>query len=44
MPKKKQRDITLFIVDVFVGIAKIKEYVEPFDDEDELLRIVLNRD
>ncbi len=34
MPKKKQRDITLFIVDIFVAITKIKEYIEPFDDED----------
>ena len=44
MPKKKQRDITLFIVDVFVGIAKIKEYVEPFDDEDEFRHSSLHWD
>ena len=34
MHRKQQRDITLFIVDVFVAIAKIKEYTEPFDDDD----------
>ena len=35
MLKKKQRDIELFIVDIFVAIVKIKEYVAPFAYEDE---------
>jgi len=35
MLKKKQRDIELFIVDIFVAIVKIEEYVSPFNDEDE---------
>jgi uncharacterized protein with HEPN domain len=34
MHRKRQRDITLFIVDVFVAITKIKEYIEPFESED----------
>ena len=36
MPKKKKRDISLFIVDIFIAIAKINEYIEPFDNEDDL--------
>ena len=31
MSSKKQRDLELFIVDIFVAIQKIKEYVKPFD-------------
>ena len=44
MSRKQQRDITLFIVDVFVAIAKIKEYIEPFDDEDEFRHSSLHWD
>ena len=44
MPRKQQRDITLFIVDVFVAIVKTKEYVEPFDDEDEFRHSSLHWD
>ncbi len=35
MPKKKKRDIELFIVDVFVAIIKIKGYTSPFENEDD---------
>ncbi len=35
MPKKKKRDIELFIVDIFVAIIKIREYTSSFEDEDE---------
>ena len=34
MPKKKQREITLFIVDIFIAIIKTKEYIAPFSDAD----------
>ena len=44
MSRKQQRDITLFIVDVFVAIVKIQEYIEPFDDEDEFRHSSLHWD
>ena len=44
MSKKQQRDITLFIIDVFVAISKIKEYIEPFDNEDEFRHSSLHWD
>ena len=44
MCRKRQRDITLFIVDVFVAIVKIQEYIEPFDDEDEFRHSSLHWD
>ena len=44
MHKKEQRDIALFIVDIFVSIVKIKEYVNPFNDEDEFRHSSLHWD
>ena len=44
MPKKKKRDITLFIVDIFVAITKIEEYIEPFNNEDDLRHSSLHWD
>lgn len=40
----KKRDIELFIVDVFVGIYKVKKYIKPFDDADEFLHSSLHWD
>jgi uncharacterized protein with HEPN domain len=44
MSKKKQRDIALFIVDIFVAISKTKEYVAPFNDEEEFRHSSLHWD
>ena len=44
MHKKEQRDITLFIVDIFVAIVKIKEYTSFFNDEDEFRHSSLHWD
>lgn len=35
MSKKKQRDIELFVVDVFISIQKIKKYTKPFNNEED---------
>ena len=44
MSNKKNRDLTLFVVDIFVAIEKIKEYIEPFDDEESLRHSSLHWD
>lgn len=44
MSKKKQRDIELFIVDIFVAIQKTKEYVEPFENEEDFRHSSLHWD
>ena len=44
MHKRKQRDIELFIVDIYVAIVKIEEYVSPFNDEDEFYHSSLHWD
>lgn len=35
MSNNKKRDIELFIVDIFVAIEKIKEYIQPFKNPSE---------
>lgn len=35
MSKKKQRDIELFIVDIFISIQKIKNYTKNFTNEED---------
>ena len=44
MPKKKHRDLELFIVDIFVAIVKTKEYIAPFDDVEEFRHSSLHWD
>jgi uncharacterized protein with HEPN domain len=41
---KKQRDIELFIVDIFVAIRKVKEYIKAFDDKEEFRQDSLHWD
>ncbi|WP_428738386.1 HepT-like ribonuclease domain-containing protein [Sulfurimonas sp.] len=41
---KKKRDIELFIVDTFVSIQKIKGYVAPFHNPNDLLHSSLHWD
>ena len=36
MSSKKIRDLELFIVDIFVAIEKIKEYVKSFDNLNDI--------
>lgn len=43
MPKK-QRDIELFIVDIFVAIQKSKEYIKDFDDKEDFRQDSLHWD
>ncbi len=35
MSKKKQRNIELFIVDIFVAMQQLKRYTEPFTNRDD---------
>jgi len=35
MSEKKQRDLELFIVDVFVAIRQIKKYIQPFESKED---------
>lgn len=44
MSKKKQRDLELFIVDIFIAIQKIKEYVKNFDNEEDFRHSSLHWD
>jgi uncharacterized protein with HEPN domain len=44
MSRKKQRDIELFLVDVFIAIEKIKEYVKPFSNEEDFRHSSLHWD
>ena len=41
---KKQRDIELFIVDIFVAIKKASEYIKDFDDKEEFRQDSLHWD
>lgn len=36
MPNKKQRDLELFMVDIFVAIHKIQLYIKPFETAESL--------
>lgn len=44
MSKKKIRDIELFVVDVYIGIAKIQEYTSNFDNGESLKHSSLHWD
>ncbi|MEA1920614.1 MAG: HepT-like ribonuclease domain-containing protein [Campylobacterota bacterium] len=44
MSRKEQRDIELFIVDIFIAIEKIKEYIEPFNNEEDFRHSSLHWD
>ena len=35
MSDQKFRDLALFIVDIFVAVHKIKEYIQPFANEND---------
>ncbi len=41
---KKQRDLELFIVDIFVAIKKIEEYTKNFDDKEDFRQDSLHWD
>lgn len=44
MSNKKFRDLTLFIVDIFVAVQKTKEYVKPFENENDFRHSSLHWD
>ena len=44
MSNKKFRDLTLFIVDIFVAVQKINEYVKSFGNENEFRHSSLHWD
>ena len=44
MSNNKKRDIELFIVDIFVGIEKIKEYTKPFNNQSDFQHSSLHWD
>jgi uncharacterized protein with HEPN domain len=41
---KDKRDIELFIVDIFISVQKIKEYISPFHNSNDLLHSSLHWD
>lgn len=41
---KQKREIELFVVDIFISIQKIKEYIKPFNNANELLHSSLHWD
>ncbi|MGZ8548523.1 MAG: HepT-like ribonuclease domain-containing protein [Sulfuricurvum sp.] len=44
MSNQKFRDLALFIVDIFVAVHKIKEYIQPFDNENDFRHSSLHWD
>ena len=44
MSKKKQRDIELFIVDIFVAVHQLQKYTEPFSSKDDFRHSSLHWD
>lgn len=44
MSNKKFRDLSLFLVDIFVAVQKTKEYVEPFKNENDFRHSSLHWD
>lgn len=44
MSNKKFRELALFVVDIFVAVEKIKEYIKPFENENDFRHSSLHWD